>query len=348
MSIKVAVCGVWSERYFMTVLNYECEDGYPSLEVGDGPVSTFVYVSDFLETLLNASTERALVREVTNSAVSHLPDEIAHQAHYYGGKCMGYPVVWLLKHALDLEEQKLKEVVEACKASIFLSLTTSIVDDWLDKDVEVSVAPVSLMYLLMVVGLGDLNSKHFPSERARQRIHELTEHLLLVEKSASLAHREKLTLCGELVSKAGIKIGHFHELIASEFCNALSVQQSKACELINIANKFGCWCAFVDDVIDVRSDFGNGNWVSLPVLNLAAKLQNDCDENVSLNARTKRLEPLLLDCQSQMIEVACLQLQELGAEAAEMGFSSLSGELLSAEAKLPNYMEAFLENSVRR
>lgn len=330
------------------MLTYDLNDDRPSFEEGIGRRSRVVYVSDFLESLLDAEPERALVRDITDSTIGQMPNEIGRLAHYYGGKCMGYPAVWLLKHALDIEDQKLLEVAASCKASIFLSLTTSIVDDWLDKDVEVTVAPVSLMYMLMVGGLGDLNSKNFPSERALQRLREITEHLLRVERSASLDYQEKLALCNELAKEAGIKIGHFHELIANEFCNAMSVHNNKAHALRNIANKFGCWCAFLDDVIDLRPDFEAGNWVSIPALDLATRLQNDCGERVYSMAHTTQLESLSFDCQAQMIDRASLQLKDLGTEAVEMGFINLGGELASVEARLPDYLEEFLANTRQR
>ena len=329
----------------MTLLTYNLNNDGPSFQVAAGQRTSVVYVSDFLESLLDAEQQRALVRDITDSTIGQMPDEVGRLAHYYGGKCMGYPAVWLLKHALEIEDQKLIEVAALCKASIFLSLTTSIVDDWLDKDTEVSVAPVSLMYMLMVGGLGDLKSENFPAECALQKLREVTEHLLSVERCASLAHREKLQACKELASDAGIKIGHFHELIATEFCNANKVRSGKADALGNIANKFGCWCAFLDDVIDLRSDFEAGNWVSVPALDLAFTLRNDCGDSGFSLAGTEKFESLSLDCQARMIDRAGLKLGDLAAEAIELGLVNLGAELLRVEENLRDYLDDFLASA---
>ncbi|MGI9374018.1 MAG: hypothetical protein ACR2OJ_16140 [Hyphomicrobiales bacterium] len=329
----------------MTTQTHNLKAESKPLSAGARPEFPTVYVSDFLVTLLGASLQRTLVRNITYEAIGRFPDEIVDLANYYGGKCMGYPAVWLIKHALGIDDKFLVELAHTCKTSISLSLTTSIVDDWLDKDVDVSVAPVSLMYMLMVGGFGNQNSDYFPCELAQQRLKEITEHLLLVEKSITLKYHQKLELSAKLAKFSGMKIGYFHELIAKEFCNCMSLDRDQAQALCEIAKKFGCWCAFLDDIIDVRSDFELGDWVSLPALNLARRLHHEFGENVSPISHAVQLKSLSIECRNQMISQVRIQLKELGLEAADMGFQNLGRELVAAEEKLPVQLDGFLANA---
>ncbi len=335
------------EPRFMTILTHDANADRSFLDVGTESEGPSVYVSDFLDSLLGAASERALVRRITNRAIENLPGEIGDLAEYYGGKCMGYPAVWLIRHALKIEEDVLAEQAEACKASIFLSLTTSIVDDWLDKDTEVSIAPVSLMYMLMVGGISGSHAATFPSEESLKKLREITEHLLLVEKCAVLSHQKKYRLSSSIAKVSGMKIGHFHELIAREFCKTAPISDQKAQALWDLSNKFGCWCAFLDDLIDVRSDYILGNWVSVPVLNLVDRLKIEFGENVSPISHSARLSALARDCQTQMIEQTREKLEEIGVEADRKGFPDLGQQLQSAQEKLPAQLERFLANTMQ-
>jgi hypothetical protein len=295
-----------------------------------------VYVSDFLEEILDAGTERALTRENCLAAAHGLPAEIAEQARYYGGKCMGYPAIWMLRHALGLDRQHLIDATKACRASVFLSLTASIVDDWIDRDEPVTIAPASLFYMLMVRGLGASQSGTLARDLVAEKLQEVIEQLLLVERSAHFGAQKKLEICAGIAGDSGIKIGNFHELIAAEFCAHLSLQADATEALRRLANRFGRWCALLDDIIDVRSDIAAGDWASLP----AARLLSGCNGEVSPFATVSP------DAELRLILIAEQQLKELAAAAGEAGFMGLARAIECAHDRLPEHFAALM--AVRR
>lgn len=81
---------------------------------------TVVYVSDVLETVLDAGKTRAAVRnhcKVILRGVPQLPEtELEDCLHYIAGKCMGYPAIWLVEQALDLNEEDIGSVIDRLRA----------------------------------------------------------------------------------------------------------------------------------------------------------------------------------------------------------------------------------------
>ncbi len=291
-----------------------------------------VYVSDFLEQILGAGTERALARETCVAAAHGLPVEVAEQARYYGGKCMGYPAIWMLRHALGLDRQRLIDAAQACRASLFLSLTASIMDDWIDRDKPVTIAPAALFYMLVVRGLGAARSDALTHELVAEKLQEVVEQLLVVEQSAQLAAHKKLEVCAGIARRSGIKIGNFHELIAVEFCAHLSLEADATTALRRLANGFGRWCALLDDIIDVRSDIATGDWASLP----AARLLGAC------NGKASRFATFTPDAEAQLLLIAEQQLQDLAAEAGNAGFMELAAAFESSQDRLPKHFAALM------
>ncbi len=291
-----------------------------------------VFVSDVLEGLLDAGAERALVRENCLAAVRGLPAEIAGQADYYGGKCMGYPAIWMLRHALGLDRQDLGHATAACRASLFLSLTASIMDDWIDRDEPVSVAPAALFYMLMVRGLGTPRQDMPVHELVVDKLREVIEQLLVVERSAQLGAQEKLEVCAGIARESGIKIGNFHELIAAELCAHLSLEAANTEALRRLANGFGQWCALLDDIIDVRADIAAGDWASVP----AAKLLSEC------NGKLPRLAAIAPGAETRLLSVAEQELEALTAEARQAGFEDLAAAFESVQTRLPEHFAALI------
>ncbi len=303
-----------------------------------GGATEKIYVSDFLEEILNASAERRLTREICCVAVNDLPADVVQQADYYGGKCMGYPAIWLLRHALGLDRQRLTDVAMACRASLFLSLTASIVDDWIDRDQPVTIAPVSLLYMLMVRGLASTQTNALAHELVTDKLQEVIEQLLIVERSAQFSARKKLEICASIARDSGIKIGNFHELIAAEVCGYLSLEAEITETLRRLANGFGRWCALLDDIIDVRSDIAAGEWASLPAASLLMEIAGSSAGKLSQPAAVSP------DAENRLIPISAQQLADLGAEANEAGFTDLAKAIELARDKLPGHLATLMAN----
>ncbi len=124
-------------------------------------------------------------------------------------------------------------------------------------------------------------------------------------------------------------------MIAAEFCAHLSLEADATEALRRLANRFGRWCALLDDIIDVRSDIAAGDWASLTV----ARLLSGCNGKVSQFA----VSP---DAESRLILIAEQQLKELGTEAGESGFTDLAVAVERARDRLPEHFAALM--AVRR
>ena len=116
------------------------------------PFAGHRYVSDVLEGLLDAEETRAVVRAYCIRFLDALPDPLHAQleaaATYVGGECMGYPAIWFLER-LFADELTIEEILDRCRVTLCISLTTSIVDDLADGDEPIGSAYLAYLYVLI-------------------------------------------------------------------------------------------------------------------------------------------------------------------------------------------------------
>ncbi len=222
-----------------------------------------MYVSDLLEPLLDAAAVRALVREQCLRVVDRLPRHVQPHlrpvAEYTGGKCMGYPAVWFTQQACGLTDEATKAWLERAPTALFLSLSTSIADDFLDRDEPVSAEHLMFFYALI---LESLRARSTRCDGVFERIYEeMTGAMDLFVGPA----RDSVS-----VGSRGKRIGNFFEMIAFELFAAGDVASGHAEAIVRDAGRFGEWCGALDDAIDVEQDIRGGQRDSFPIAALAA------------------------------------------------------------------------------
>jgi hypothetical protein len=207
------------------------------------------YASDFLEPLLAAGDVRAAVRQHCTALLDSLdPDlrvRLSSQALYVGGKCMGYPAVWLLERILKPKGVDLATIIEQAEPALCVSLTTSIVDDLVDGDEQISADYVAFLYVLIAYAA-------FGQKRTSRP---------LPEQSALL--QRALDVCinpargGPSTERRGNRIGHFFRMVAVGPARA-NLSPASAEAAVEAVGMFGEVCGHVDDWIDLEADYERG------------------------------------------------------------------------------------------
>jgi hypothetical protein len=202
-----------------------------------------LYASDVLEPLLEATATRNAVRDHCARALERLAPKLVHRlregARHIGGKCMGYPAIWLLQLVLEPRGVPLATIIERSEPALSLSLTTSIVDDLMDGDAPIDEEHVAMLYLLM--GRIAFGARRVADARIE---HEFLSQALEVCAGPDGPAAD---------DRRGDRIGHFFRMIAAGPALA-SLQASQASMLIEATGRFGRFCAHLDDWIDLESD----------------------------------------------------------------------------------------------
>ncbi len=287
-----------------------------------------IYVSDVLEELTNSSNIRGIVRKQCESILKDVPLSVVAELQkivtYASGKCMGYPSIWLSQKALALSDNKVVEMLLRQPGPIYISLTTSIADDFIDKDESVDPSYMMVFYLFVFNALrqplwfsGAIEAKY------KQEVYPLIESFVSSSKSftdiGSTSHKSK-------AEKAGRRIGAFHETVALEFSNQLVAGKEQRNNLCFIAGKFGEWCSYFDDMLDVEVDIEGGDIFSLPIYYI-------CNESKELAEAVKGrniypcMEFIASDRFITILTECCLdQLMSLKVYANQFGFNGLAKE----------------------
>lgn len=210
-----------------------------------------LYVSDILESLLDASGVRAAVREhcaaLLAAAEPPLRDRLASAAHYVGGKCMGYPAIWFVERALAGHGIPTSEIIDACEPALSVSLTTSIVDDLVDRDETIAPEYAAFLYVL----IGNAVSKQ-PTKFALESC--VTRTFL----NRALEACRDPNVGSDVMGRRGDRIGHFYRMIAAGAVERFEPLSAQGERFIEAIGRFGQCCGHLDDWIDLETDARRG------------------------------------------------------------------------------------------
>lgn len=283
-----------------------------------------LYASDVLEPLLGAAACRRAVRnhclELLRDTVDpKLQRRLTDVAWYIGGKCMGYPAIWLMALVFEPRGMTLPVLIERCEPALSVSLTTSIVDDLMDRDEQINEEHVGLLYVL-------LSHASYGAPTSSIAAAEQRAHLNRALEVCSGA-----TASEDAHDRRGDRIGHFFRMIAAAGA-ASSLPASEASVLTEAAGVFGRFCAHLDDWIDLERDRerGENSNVALQLRGLrktsGAEARIDADEMPMLR---ERMESLLAE-QLRACGALLASLEPAPALAALDGVAQRLGACLAA------------------
>jgi hypothetical protein len=232
-----------------------------------------VYVSDVLSDLLEgAQPFREAVRGHCLELVDRLPAEIAGPirpaAEYIGAKCMGYPPVWFVSQALGWTLEETDGLLARSHTALCISLSTSIADDFLDRE-AVGSPHLMFFYLLLFEALaqqdwGESGLGDFIYSKAVGTM----DLFVLPGVRQQLRAGCGLDALEGMAERSGLRIGNFHRMIAYSLLRSRSLADAQATALVDLAGRFGNWCSDLDDIIDVERDILQGEPSALAALSL--------------------------------------------------------------------------------
>lgn len=232
-----------------------------------------MYVSDYLEGLIQGTQVRQMVRSecvaLVHRCAPHLSEQLLPVANYTGGKCMGYPAVWFIQTALQIDDLALQRAVRESYSALFVSLSTSIADDFLDRNEAVTSAHLALMYLLLLDPLAR------PQRCSRGVACSIVKEI--VDVAELFLSRTPMGNGSGMSNDRGKRIGSFHASIAIELTETLDVPKQLRSSIIEGARRFGHWCALLDDVIDIEQDIEEGVINSFPIETMIAEFPGTAD-----------------------------------------------------------------------
>lgn len=309
-----------------------------------------VYVSDVLEHILDAQQTRDSVRRFSGVILCRVPEaarsELERRLHYIGGKCMGYPVIWLVEHSLELSRDEFDERLEQAAGPLLISLTTSITDDFMDGDEEMTPGHMMLVYLLLFEALR--RPHWFNGQQEALYINQIYPLITsFVDEGKNIGDIISDNLLHHRAMRAGRRIGAFHETIAYAMAVGV-VEPERLREMIRIAGRFGDWCSHLDDIFDIETDIENGSNITLPIYWLRCS-----DKRIKKAIDNRRVDlcaPLIRSTSflSRLTDESCRMLTDIAVDAKTSGFTVLSHQLEQATERLPtvirDYRKRVVEN----
>jgi hypothetical protein len=287
-----------------------------------------MYVSDVLDSLLDVGPVRELVRARCVALTDHLPPHVRQPLHaaatHFGAKCMGYPAVWFVKEALELDLTETARVLDGAWTSLCISLSTSIADDLTDKDEQPGGDALMYFYLLLFKALeqGDWHKDGLGPFVLAKSVDIMP---LFVGRTPDAPP----------LPPANQRIGHFHRMIAYDMLRHVPMATERRAELIELTGRFGQWCADMDDVLDVESDLFHGGHE-----NFAVELT--LEHHPSLGGLRSRASIAQASSDDRvvaaMVHHMTSTLRSLSESCKEWGASALAHALGSLEATLPTQL----------
>lgn len=308
---------------------------------------TIYYVSDILSNLIEADDVRQLVREQCATILADVPPETAGRLRevlrYFSGKCMGFPAVWLVASALDLSNEQVADRLVRQPGPLYISLTTSIADDFIDREDNVSAAHMMLLYLLV---FGALRQPHWLHgemlDAYRSRIYPLIGAFVAdrpLERARTIAELRRSA------EESSWRIGNFFETIVRGL--TIEDRDEARAAIADLGRSFGNWCSHLDDVVDVERDILAGDTLTYPIFLLSQESPRLADA-----VRARDLGACLPAISQDWFVDALVQHQhghidDLRAKADAHGFAYLADELYGISKRLPGLIPAIRrENAV--
>ena len=285
------------------------------------------YVSDALESLLSAGDVREIVRETITAYLNKydggVESALIDRAKYYSAKCMGYPAVWFLSKAVGAKtDLRRKELIGAVSQTLLFSLSTSIADDFIDGDEDISEKDMFLFYVLIIGILTDIRS----DTNSSQIILKTSNRLLL-----PILAKDSDDIDADIKFASTDRIGFFFEMIFEEYFDRFPNDCS---EHLTLASRFfGRICCLIDDCIDFDKDISiNGDNI------LAENLEGD-----NLNATDCSMEVVrsnAIKTLNEYYEVMLLHLEKAGS-------TELQNSMNESRHKIEVFIVNQLEQSPR-
>lgn len=226
-----------------------------------------VYVSDILEDLLAAGRIRGRVRSVCMELLDDLPAHqravLASAMHYYGGKCMGYPPIWAIATALELDEAAEIRLIRQIRGTLFANITTSVVDDLFDDDGPSDPRHLGILYLLFY---GALATGEWSADYRGPALATFASAL-----DSAMLDVWPGGVGPEVLRARGQRIGAFFALTGEAAARALNLSERRRQDLVDMLTDLGIACGHIDDAIDVLDDLKNGNTTNAVLLALAQR-----------------------------------------------------------------------------
>ncbi len=298
------------------------------------------YVSDMLEKLIDARDVRNIVRKQCLGVLDHVSTS-AHETltkplHYIAGKCMGYPAAWLVKHACALDNRALTALIAKCPGPIYVSLTTSIADDFLDREANAGASQMMLLYMFMFESLRKPQWFNYDIERQYLKsVYPVVDFFL---KDASDRQAISASCFQRQRDNPGRRIGAFFETIAR---GVTPGEFEKAEDVVRLAGMFGDWCSLLDDILDTENDIEEGIFLSYPIFKVIGK----SDALAAAVVNKEAGSCLSYTCTNEFFEAMLTQaekeLSDMISASEKSSLEELSHALSAVSRRLP---ETLLEN----
>lgn len=277
------------------------------------------YVSDALELLLDAGDARRAVRAFAMHLLDAAPPKLRAQlepvAAYVGGKCMGYPAVWFLQQLLDDENCDARAIVERCRGTLCMSLSTSIVDDLEDRDEDAGSECLGFLYVL----LGEPAFAQCASPNAMRYLYRAIDACLNPgSQPDSLAAR-------------GDRIGAFYAMIAADALRDVWSAEQTAVG-VEATRAFGDICAHLDDWMDVERDLAQGTKENVALTLLRDRLGGTILSASVLQHYRELLDELMAALLAASIDKTIALLETPRASRAVKAMTRLAETLRRTEA----------------
>jgi hypothetical protein len=304
-----------------------------------------LYVSDFLAELIDASEVREIVRGQCEGILFDVPQKTADQLReplkYISGKCMGYPAIWFASNALQLNEDGIVSRLSRNPGPLYISLTTSIADDFIDRDENIKSAHMMLLYLFV---FSSLRHRHWFNGEVLEAYQRLIYPLVgaFVGENHSRAHLQIEEL-EKQADRSAWRIGNFFETIVRGFM--IDDAHELRSTVSDLGREFGNWCSHLDDVVDVERDILSGDTFTYPMFVLTrhspalAQAVDRGDLNACLDAIKTDWFVDALE-KRHIAHIASLQ-----ARAQSAGLLALEDKLANLKSKLPEAIFAIRQEN---
>ncbi len=304
------------------------------------------YVSDLLSQLIDAEEVREIVRRQCGYILFDVPKETADQLReplsYISGKCMGYPAIWFASTALELEHDDIVHRLSKQPGPLYISLTTSIADDFIDRDENIKSVHMMLLYLFV---FSSLRHPHWFNGQILEAYQRLIYPLVgaFVGEDHTRAHLqiEELERHAE---RSGWRIGNFFDTIIRGFMADDSPEFRST--VADLGRDFGNWCSHLDDIVDVERDILSGDTFTYPMF-LLTRHSSELAQAVDNRDLSRCIDAIRADWFVNALEKHHVdRISELQAKAGMAGLSQLADRLGHVKSRLPQVISAIRrENS---